>query len=108
LSGRIQVLTANVPYVPRDEIDMMPPEARLHERPSALDGGVDGLDVLRQVAASAPSWLRPGGHLLVEMSEAQVPTAIEIMRSAGLKASAHESDDLFASVVIGTRGPVQT
>ena len=108
LAGRIQVLTANVPYVPRDEIDMMPPEARLHERPSALDGGDDGLDVLRQVAASAPSWLRPCGHLLVETSEAQAPTAIEIMRSAGLTASAHESEDLFATVVIGTRGPAQT
>ena len=54
----------------------MPPEARLHEPRVTLDGGSDGLDVLRRVASVAPRWLAPGGHLLVETSEAQVPTAV--------------------------------
>jgi release factor glutamine methyltransferase len=65
LRGRVQVLTANVPYVPTGEIGYLPPEARVHEPPAALDGGPDGLDVLRRVAAGAPGWLAPGGHLLI-------------------------------------------
>ncbi len=48
---------ANVPYVPTGEIGLLPAEARLHEPRLALDGGADGLDLLRRVAAAAP---RPG------------------------------------------------
>ena len=49
LRGRVDVLVANVPYVPTEEIGLLPPEARLHEPRVALDGGADGLDVLRRV-----------------------------------------------------------
>ena len=73
LRGRVAVLAANVPYVPTGEIGFLPPEARTHEPRAALDGGADGLDVLRQVAAGAPGWLAPGGHLLIETSERQAP-----------------------------------
>src|SRR5437899_444694 len=69
LRGRVAVLAANVPYVPSDEIATMPPEARDHEPRAALDGGADGLDILRRVAADAAAWLRPAGHLLIESSE---------------------------------------
>ena len=61
----------------------MPPEARLFEPRVALDGGPDGLAVLRRVLADAPSWLAPGGVVLFEASEAQaasVPGA-RIVRS---------------------------
>ena len=71
LRGRVDVLVANAPYVPADAVALMPPEARLYEARVALDGGVDGLDVLRRVAAGAAEWLAPGGRLLVETSEAQ-------------------------------------
>jgi len=60
LRGRVDVLVANAPYVPTAEIAFMPPEARLHERPVALDGGADGLEVGRRVVAGAPRWLAPG------------------------------------------------
>src|SRR2546421_237533 len=50
LRGRIAILAANVPYVPSEEIGFLPPEARAHEHRAALDGGADGLDVLRRVA----------------------------------------------------------
>lgn len=82
LRGRIDVLTANVPYVPSDEVGLLPPEARDHEPLVALDGGSDGLDVMRRVALAAPDWLAPGGTLLVETSERQVPGALAAM-SAG-------------------------
>ena len=51
----------------------MPPEARVHEPRVSLDGGADGLDVQRRVAAGAPAWLAPGGHLLIETSQRQAP-----------------------------------
>jgi release factor glutamine methyltransferase len=69
----------------------------------ALDGGVDGLDVLRRVAATAPRWLAPGGHVLVETSDRQAAHAVEIFAANGLVARAATSDDeLDATVVVGT------
>ena len=64
LRGRVDLLLANAPYVPTAAIGMMPQEARTHEPALALDGGVDGLEVQRRIAADAASWLSPGGHLL--------------------------------------------
>ncbi|MDX3646421.1 putative protein N(5)-glutamine methyltransferase, partial [Streptomyces sp. MB09-02B] len=61
LRGRVDILAANVPYVPTGEVPFLPSEARDHEPLVALDGGTDGLDVLRRVAAGAPDWLAPGG-----------------------------------------------
>lgn len=79
----------------------MPPEARLHEPRMALDGGGDGLDIQRRVAAEAPRWLAPGGHLLVETSERQAPETVEAFEGAGLKARVTHDNDLAATVVIG-------
>ncbi|WP_273653793.1 putative protein N(5)-glutamine methyltransferase [Cellulomonas fimi] len=101
LRGSVDVLTANAPYVPSDEVRLMPPEARDHEALVALDGGVDGLDVQRRVASAAPRWLRPGGHLLIETSERQAPATAAAMSSAGLVPRVVEDDDLGATVVIG-------
>jgi len=104
LRGRVGVLVANVPYVPTEEIGFLPPEARAHEPRVALDGGADGLDVLRRVAAGAPEWLRPGGHLLIETSESQAPSAQAAFVASGLTAWVASSDDLDATVVIGRLG----
>ena len=67
------MLICNAPYVPTTEIAFMPAEAREHEALMALDGGTDGLALLRRVAADAGAWLAPGGVLLVETSERQAP-----------------------------------
>jgi release factor glutamine methyltransferase len=103
LAGRVNVLVANAPYVPTAEIDLMPREARLHERPAALDGGADGLDLHRRIAAGAPRWLAPGGVLLIETSERQAPSTLAIMAGVGLEARVERDDDADATVVIGTR-----
>jgi release factor glutamine methyltransferase len=103
LQGRVNILVANTPYVPTDEIAIMPREARLHEARVALDGGPDGLDVQRRVAGSAPVWLVPGGHLLVETSERQAPLTVDIFARSGLRPRVATSDELDATVVIGTR-----
>ncbi|MFC9242142.1 putative protein N(5)-glutamine methyltransferase [Streptomyces decoyicus] len=105
LRGRIDILVANVPYVPSEEVGLLPPEAREYEPLVALDGGADGLDVLRRVTAAAPQWLAPGGHLLVETSERQAPRAVEAFTRNGLLPRGADSDELHATIVIGTRGP---
>jgi release factor glutamine methyltransferase len=100
--GRVDVLVANAPYVPSGAVDLMPPEARLHEPLVALDGGADGLDVLRRVIADAASWLAPGGRLLFERSGRQVPAAPYTVAAAGLVPSVVTDDDLGATVVVGS------
>jgi release factor glutamine methyltransferase len=103
LRGRVTILICNAPYVPSQEIAMLPPEARDHEPRVALDGGSDGLAVLRQVAAQAPDWLAPGGLLLVETSERQAPRMAQDMTAAGLDARVHGCEDYGSAVVTGTR-----
>ena len=107
LRGRVDILAANVPYVPSGDVGLLPPEARAHEPRVALDGGADGLDVLRRVAAWAPLWLAPGGHLLVETSERQAPRAAEAFARDGLIPRVARSGRLNATVVIGARPPGQ-
>jgi release factor glutamine methyltransferase len=103
LRGRVDILAVNAPYVPTDEIRLMPPEARLHEAQVALDGGEDGLDIQRRVAREAPVWLAPGGHLLIETSERQAPLTVEAFELAGLVTRVATSEEYYATVVIGTR-----
>jgi len=101
LRGRVDVLVANAPYVPTEAVGLMPPEARLHEPRVALDGGADGLDVLRRVTEAAPHWLAPGGHLLFETSERQAAPAIDFVARSGLLPRVLADDELGATVVIG-------
>jgi release factor glutamine methyltransferase len=103
LRGRVGLLTANVPYVPTEEIALLPAEARVHEARVALDGGPDGLDVLRRVAAAAPGWLAPGGSMLAETSERQASRAAEVISRAGLLPRLASSAEHYANVIIGTR-----
>jgi release factor glutamine methyltransferase len=101
LARRVDVLVANAPYVPSGELELMPREARLHEPHDTLDGGADGLDLVRRVISGAPSWLRPGGHVLVETSEDQAEVALDELRRAGFTPRLARDDELDATVVIG-------
>jgi release factor glutamine methyltransferase len=103
LRGRVDVLVANVPYVPTAAIALMPPEARDHEPRTALDGGPDGLDVARRVLAEAPEWLAPGGSVLFESSQGQSAAALAAVGAAGLTARVETDDERGATVVVGTR-----
>ncbi|MFD4179671.1 putative protein N(5)-glutamine methyltransferase [Rhodococcus sp. NPDC058514] len=105
LRGRVDVLVANAPYVPTGSIGMLPPEARDHEPRVALDGGADGVDIQRKVAAEATRWLAPGGHLLIETSERQAPLTVDAFARGGLVPWVARSDEHGATVVIGTRRP---
>jgi release factor glutamine methyltransferase len=105
LCGRVDVVVANAPYVPSEEIALLPPEARIYEPHDALDGGADGLDVQRRVIEAAPGWLAPGGHLLIETSDRQAPQTVDVAAGSGLVARVAHSDALDATAVIGS-GPV--
>ncbi|WP_432215463.1 putative protein N(5)-glutamine methyltransferase [Streptomyces subrutilus] len=103
LRGRVDVLVVNAPYVPTEEIGFMPSEARDHEPLVSLDGGADGLDVHRRVAADALPWLAPGGHLLIETSARQRPVTASALAAAGLRTRVAASEELYATVVIAAR-----
>lgn len=107
LRGRVTILAANVPYVPVGQIGLLPAESREHEPAIALDGGADGLDILRRVSAAAPAWLAPGGYLLSEVSDRQAAAAARVFGSNGLAPRVASSDELGATVVTGHHPPVQ-
>ena len=106
LRGRVNLVVANAPYVPTDAIDTMPQEARLYEHHVALDGGVDGLDIQRRIAAHAPVWLANGGHLLMETSRSQAERSAEICLEQGLMPWIMTSDDLDATVIVACKDTV--
>lgn len=103
LEGRVDVLVANAPYVPTAEIAHMPAEARDHEPWVALDGGADGVDLHRRVAATAPRWLAPGGLLLIETSVRQAGATAAACEGQGLAVRVVHDDDLDGTVVVATR-----
>jgi release factor glutamine methyltransferase len=102
LRGRIDVIVANVPYVPTGDIGQLPADARRNEPRIALDGGRDGLDVQRRVSAAAPGWLAPGGHVLLETSRRQAPRVARDLIRRGLIPRVARHDELDATVVVGT------
>jgi release factor glutamine methyltransferase len=103
LHGKINILIANVPYVPTEDIALLPAEARDHEPRLALDGGGDGLDVMRAVARQAPRWLAPGGRLLVEAGERQLPDALRVMAESGLSPRAVLDEEMEAAAIVAAR-----
>jgi release factor glutamine methyltransferase len=103
LRGHVDIVVANVPYVPTDAVALLPREARVHEPLVALDGGIDGLDILRRVAARAGDWLAPGGHLLLETGADQADAAVDALARAGLVPAVASDEELRATVIIGRR-----
>lgn len=71
LEGAADLVVANPPYLATPVLPTLPAEVRDWEPPAALDGGADGLDVIRRLVAAAPDWLCPGGALVLEIGEAQ-------------------------------------
>ena len=105
LKGRVDIIVANAPYVPTNEVEQMPVEARLYEPRSSADGGDDGLDVQRRISAAAPHWLSSSGCLLVETGQRQAPQTAEIFATRGLLPRILRSEELDATVVIGLMPP---
>jgi len=103
LRARVTVMTVIAPYVPTRDIALLPHEARDFEPLIALDGGADGLDLVRRILAEAPEWLAPGGSLFTEVSEAQVPVVVELANAVGLWVDVWADDEAYCWVVEATR-----
>jgi release factor glutamine methyltransferase len=69
--ARFDVIVSNPPYIPTAEIATLQPEVREFDPPGALDGGADGLDFYRRIAAEGAKFLQPGGWLMVEFGDGQ-------------------------------------
>jgi len=83
LAGAVDVMTAVVPYVPADELRLLPRDVLAFEPRRALDGGAGGLEVLSAVVACSTRWLRPGGWLLLELGGDQATAVAARMAAAG-------------------------
>ena len=101
LQDSVDVITAHVPYVPVGEVDDMPAEVTEHEPITTLtDHSQDGFDLMSRAIAESTAWLRPGGWLLLEMSEDFTARARRLCRTAGFedKGTATDADRLSAIV----------
>ncbi len=70
-SGLVDLIVSNPPYIPTGDCDSLPASVRDYEPRLALDGGPDGLSIVRRLLAQAPAVLRPGGALLIEIGADQ-------------------------------------
>jgi release factor glutamine methyltransferase len=84
LRGPFDIVVSNPPYIPSTDIATLPPEVRLFDPRRALDGGPDGLDFYRAIAAAAPALLAPDGVLAVELGPGQAEPVAALFAAAGL------------------------
>lgn len=83
LSGPFDLIVSNPPYIATSDIAALEPEVRHHDPRAALDGGPDGLDCYRAIAAQAPALLTPSGRLAVELGEGQALAVKRLFTQAG-------------------------
>jgi release factor glutamine methyltransferase len=79
----VELVVSNPPYVRSGRIGTLAPEVRDHDPRAALDGGPDGLDVIRRIIPEAVDLLLPGGHLALELGEDQADRVAELLGSDG-------------------------
>jgi release factor glutamine methyltransferase len=82
---KLDLITANPPYIASAEMATLPIDVRSFEPHLALDGGADGLDLVRQIAELSPAHLTPGGLLALEIGWDQGPQTVEILRAQGYR-----------------------
>ena len=93
LRGAVDVVVSNPPYIPADEIRSLPPEVR-REPALALNGGDDGLAIIRRLMSEARGRIRPGGMLIVEISPDQLRAVTAEAVRAFPAANVRAYDDL--------------
>ena len=83
LKGQVDLVISNPPYVRREDISTLAVEVAAHDPHEALDGGPDGLIFYRALASEMAQWLRPGGHIAVEIGHDQGPEVRDIFAASG-------------------------
>lgn len=84
LRGPFDLVVSNPPYIPTDTLTALAPEVKLFDPPRALDGGADGLDAYRAIAAAVPPLLAEDGVLVVELGAGQAEAVTALFAAAGL------------------------
>jgi len=92
LGGAFDLIVSNPPYVASGDIAALAPEVRDFDPRNALDGGPDGLDCYRAIAATVAALLAPGGALVVELGSGQAQAVAALFAAAGLAPSAPRPD----------------
>jgi release factor glutamine methyltransferase len=94
LRGRVDIMTAVVPYVPTEELHLLPRDVVANEPRRAIDGGRRGTTLLVRAAEAAARWLRPGGSVLLELGGDQAGEVATALADAGLsEILVHRDDD---------------
>jgi release factor glutamine methyltransferase len=101
---RFDLIVANLPYVRTGELAGLPAEVRSEPR-RALDGGADGLDLVRALVAAAPAVLAPGGALVLEIGDGQAAATATLCRAAGLDDVRVRADLAGVERVVSGRAP---
>lgn len=83
LKKQVNGMVSNPPYIPANLMTTLQPEVRLHEPHLALEGGEDGLDCIRHLIHTAPTYLKPGGVWLVEMMMGQAEAVTQLLNDHG-------------------------
>jgi release factor glutamine methyltransferase len=83
LQGKVAAMVSNPPYIPTETVKTLQPEVVNHEPHLALDGGDDGLDDIRHLVATAPTYLEDGGLWMVEMMEGQAEMVFQLLENQG-------------------------
>lgn len=83
IPASLDLVVTNPPYLPSAVIPSLPPEVSRHEPRAALDGGPDGMTVLRRIVAGAPAVLKRAGWLLMEIGEEQAGPLASLMAAEG-------------------------
>ena len=79
VTGRFDVIAANLPYIADDEYETLQLEVKNYEPRLALTSGEDGLELIRRAIAEAPDYLNPGGFLILELGESQAPAVLPLL-----------------------------
>ncbi|MGC4090977.1 MAG: peptide chain release factor N(5)-glutamine methyltransferase [Polyangiaceae bacterium] len=105
-AARFELISGNPPYIPRAEIAELAPDVRDFEPRLALDGGDDGLDLVRRIVEQAPTFLSPGGVLALEIGFGQAPQVAQLLEQRGFVRVERDRDyGGVERVVSGVYGP---
>ena len=107
LRGRVDVITAVVPYVPTEELDFLPRDVIAFEPRRALDGGPRGTTMIVRAAEAAARWLRPGGSVLLELGGDQAGEVATTLADAGFSdIRIHRNGDGQDRAIEARAGPI--
>lgn len=91
-SSSFDLICANLPYIPTKTLHSLTIYG--HEPTIALDGGADGLDLIRRLLALAPKWLAPSGHILLEIEATIGTSALSLAYDSFSETEIHLHQDL--------------